>query len=389
MRRYMTIIMVSALLVTMAVFTAGCGGKYSIDRKDLSKTSPWPFNRYQQSALGAFPDGSFNGQLNVIWEGAFGGKPVGPLTIVHDALVCPSSKKKIRFYNPATGQYLGKLKCKGIPQTGVAVADSLAFYSIAPETDRLSAVNLLNGHIIWERDIKDAAAGPIIVKNSLFISSGSGRLYSLATGTGLDNWTFQADGGLTVSASYADGKIYQPGDQGVLYALSEYDGSELFQTTLDGPIASPVAIGDLIYVTDVTGSVYGLDRESGLITWKKTIPAPVWTSPAVAGNKVFIGASGGQVVALDAANGNELWQFDTDEVVKASPVAVGNFVVVGTAGGTLIVLDAGTGTETARTKLDGSIDFSPVTDGTRVFAATAKGKITCFGGANEYSQNRQ
>ncbi|MGD8923081.1 MAG: hypothetical protein PVH24_07500, partial [Candidatus Zixiibacteriota bacterium] len=168
MRRYITIFKAAALLVTVTVFTVGCGGKYSIEREDLSKASPWPFNRYQQSALGAFPDGSFDGQLNMLWEEDFSGKPAGPLTVVHNALVCPSSKKKVRFYNPATGQYLGKLKCKGIPQTGVAVADSLAFYSIAPETDMLYAVNLLNGHVIWERDLKDAAAGPIIVKNSLF-----------------------------------------------------------------------------------------------------------------------------------------------------------------------------------------------------------------------------
>jgi len=378
-------IVFTACLLGFVIIAGGCSNRYKLKRERLDIPSPWPFVRGEVSAVGSAPDIAFSGRLGLVWEKKTSGKPAGPLTIYHGALVFADAKKKIRFYDLASGDHLGRLKSKGIPQTGVVIQDSIAFYSLSPKENRLYAINLLNRKVLWQTDVKDASPGSILVNSSLIVSSGQGEIAAWSL-DGLRQWRFSAEGRFVGSASFDDGQLYQPSDRGVLYVLSPSNGNLIYQVNLDGPLVAPVAIGRLAYAGDTEGNVYGLDPATGNVVWRTTLDGPIWTSPAVTDERVFVGHSGGQVAALDAATGRPLWTVTVDEVIKASPVAIGSTVVAATAAGLVVSLNGVDGSVIDSTRVNGSIDVPPVTDGRRVYVATSRGKITCLGDRYEYGK---
>jgi len=379
MRRFQVWTVVLCLLL----LAVSCGRRYRLHPDDLSSEGRWECSRGSSARLGVAESAAFDGRLRLLWVQTTSGKPAGPLSIHNGTLIYPESKKKIRFYDVASGRHLGRLNAKGVPQTGVAVADSLAFYGVAPRKEFLRAVNLLTARRLWNADVKDANAGPIIVDNRLIVSSREGVLLAFELDDGELAWTFQADQRLTAGPSFGHDRLFQPADQGWLYAVSADSGCEMFRVRLDGPLVNAVAVADRVYGAVMTGQVYGLNPEDGSVVWQTQLDGPIWTSPAVAGESVFVGHSGGELAALDGATGRVLWRYDLGEVVRASALVLGEYVVAGTMTGRVLVLDAESGASVDSTRVKGAIQFPPVTDGRRLFIATQAGKIFCFGESNE------
>jgi len=328
-------------------------------------------------------EGTFNGKLDIIWERKRGEKPAGPLSVYHGSLVYPGTKNKIRFYDDLTGKEQGYIKSHGAAQTGVAVHDSLAIFATSPRKSWLRCVNLRSGKQLWKRHIKDASAGSIIVGNKLIIGSTDGRLTAYRPEDGSLIWTFEAEGGFVAPPSFANGRVFQPCDNGTLYVISPTDGSELYRVKVDGPMVSAVAVSTMVYATDMFGQIYGIDPEDGRIVWDNQLNGPIWTTPAVSDGRILVGHSGGELVVLDAADGQILWQFDAGEVVRASATVVGGYVLVGTMGGNLFSLDAADGRLIEQRQLNGAVAWPPVADGDRVYVATESGMIICFGQKDE------
>lgn len=371
------------LTVAMVQVLTACGRKYRLQPDNIGEERSWACSRGSAAQTGYCDSPAFEDRLDLIWTQGNSGKPAGPLSIHNGALIYPDTRKKVHFYDVETGRHLGRLKAKGVAQTGVAVADSLAFWGVAPRRDGFFGYNLNTSRRQWEKKVKDAFSGPILLGNRLVVSSGEGGLLALELDRGEPAWTFQADQRLTASASFGYSRIFQPADQGWLYAISAESGQELYRIRLDGPLVSAVAVADRVYVAVMTGQVYALESDDGSVVWKTDLGHPIWTSPAVANGRVFVGHSGGEVVALEASTGLVLWRYNAGAVIRSSALAVGDRVVTGTMTGLLVVLKAKDGVLIDSTTLKGPIKVSPVTDGRRLLVATEAGKIYCFGDSDE------
>jgi outer membrane protein assembly factor BamB len=369
-----------SIIVSLAL---SCAPQYRLAEEDISRSSPWPFHRGDLSSKGSVHEGMFNGKLDIIWERKRGEKPAGPLSVYHGSLVYPGTKNKIRFYDAITGEDQGYIKSHGEAQTNVSILDSLAIFATSPRKSWLRCVNLRSGKQLWKQRIKDAAAGSIIIDNKLLIGSTDGRLTAYRSEDGNMIWTFEAEGGFIAPPSCADGRIFQPCDDGTLYVITPTDGSELYRVEVNGPMVSTVAVSTMVYATDIRGYVYGIDPENGQIVWNNRLNGPIWTTPAVSDERLFVGHSAGELVALDATDGQILWQFDTGEVVRASATVVGNYVLVGTMGGKLFSLNTADGRLIEQRQLNGAVAWPPVADGDRIYVATESGMIICFGEKDE------
>jgi outer membrane protein assembly factor BamB len=364
---------------------AGCANQGSLKKEFFDKPSAWPFSRGEVSSTGFQESGQFGGHLDLLWEVSTPDKPAGPLTIYHDALLYPGTKKRLRVYDLSTGKKLLQVKFVGAPQTGVVMDDSLAFFAVGPSKDRLYCFDLARRRQVWSQAVKDASGGSIIVNDRLIISSGNGTVTCFDPADGRKVWSVSVEGKCVAPASYRDGKLFQPTDRGFLYGLSELDGKELFRAVLKGPANAAVAVDGLIYATDVLGNVYGISPDSGHVVWETRLAGPVWTSPAVAGDRLVAGHSGGELVALERKTGKQIWSYSTVEVVKASPLIVGEYVIAGTMGGKLVVLKLGDGSLVSEKRAVGSIAEAPASDGRVVIVATENGKIRCYGERNDGS----
>ncbi|MDZ4723991.1 MAG: PQQ-binding-like beta-propeller repeat protein [candidate division Zixibacteria bacterium] len=375
----------TAALAALILMSAGigCSKSYKLGQDQSVSESPWAYSRGNASAQGRIDNPSFTGNLSLLWEQKEGDKPIGPLTIFSDQLVYPSSKKRLRFFNLSDGAPSGRVKQKGLAHGGFISHDTLSFFALGHKRNMLVAYNMREGEAKWQKSVKDAAPGTIIVENKLIVSSVDGLVTALDPATGKQIWKFKAKERFIAGPSFEKGRIYQPGDKGTLYVLSLADGTELFKITADGPLTTAVAVDGMVYAGDIEGQVYAIDPESRSIVWRAKVLGPIWGAPALSKDNVFIGHSGGQLVCFDKATGEEKWRFDAGEVIKAAPLAIGNFVAVGTLGGHLFVVNAETGIPIYTHRLTGAIGQAPISDGSRIYVATESGRIACFWEKNE------
>jgi quinohemoprotein ethanol dehydrogenase len=135
---------------------------------------------------------------------------------------------------------------------------------------------------------------PIVVNNTMYVTSSHGHVFALDPSSGALKWTFNPD----------------------IPPLSEL-------AVCCGQTNRGVAVGDgKVFVGQLDASLVALDANSGNVVWKVQVDDYHlhWTetmAPLFVNGKVIIGASGGEfqlrghVSAYDSATGKLAWRFDT------------------------------------------------------------------------------
>lgn len=147
-------------------------------------------------------------------------------------------------------------------------------------------------------------------------------------------WRVEGLGGGDSAPAVVDGKLFGMSNRDgkeVVWALSEADGDELWETSLgeaveqrmsqsqEGPSCTPTVDGDRLYVIGMGGRLACLSTQDGEILWQRSLTeefgglVPPWSyreSPLIDGDR-FICTPGGpdaMMVALDKRSGETLWQ---------------------------------------------------------------------------------
>lgn len=371
------------LLLIFLLALTSCGKKYSLDRELLNSSADWAFYRGNISASGSVDTAIFGGKLDVIWEYKSNDKPVGPLMMYNGALVYSGARNRIRFISADSGKYQGYIKSRGVAQTGFTVSDSLGYFATAPRKSKLRCVNILNRKTIWKKEVKDAVGGSILIEEKLILSSAEGKLYAFDKITGEILWQFKSRQRFTTPPLFDGIAVWQVSEAGVLFAIDPEDGKEILQVTLANPVAASIAYSQSIYVADITGIIYKIDRSDGHIIWQTETGSASWGAVAVSQGSLFVGNSGGEVLSLSVADGAINWRYDAGNVISAPVLQIGGYVVFGSMTGDFYLLDASDGSLIETRKLKGAVSFAPISNGQYVYVATDKGMITCFGVRDE------
>jgi len=147
-------------------------------------------------------------------------------------------------------------------------------------------------------------------------------------------WRTENLGGGDSAPAIADGRIIGMGNRGneeVVWALSEKDGSEIWATPLgpalaqrasqgtEGPGCTPTVDGERLYVEGLGGNVSCLQVKDGKIIWQISMTeefggsVPRWSyreSPLIDGDKVICtpGGEDAVLVALNKLTGETIWK---------------------------------------------------------------------------------
>ncbi|TMQ24432.1 MAG: PQQ-dependent dehydrogenase, methanol/ethanol family [Candidatus Rokuibacteriota bacterium] len=121
--------------------------------------------------------------------------------------------------------------------------------------------------------------------------------------------------------------------------------------TLESQEATPIVVGDMMYVSTSTGPryVFAFNAKDGAVKWKYEPELPTDFAATVccgldsrgvayANGKVFVTRLDAKMVALDANTGKELWSvtvvdYKVGHAITSPPVVYKNLVVTGYAGG--------------------------------------------------------
>src|SRR5438105_1465220 len=98
---------------------------------------------------------------------------------------------------------------------------------------------------------------------------------------------------------------------------------------------TPAVVGDAVFDGDTAGNVYALKAKDGKLLWKATIQGASFTgSPTVLRGRVVIGSrSNGVIYGLDRDTGSVTWQAKPNSfgrpAIWGSGTQVGKFVAIG------------------------------------------------------------
>ncbi|MCI4331560.1 MAG: PQQ-binding-like beta-propeller repeat protein [Thermoplasmata archaeon] len=147
--------------------------------------------------------------------------------------------------------------------------------------------------------------------------------------------------------------------------------------------AGPVTDGSTVYVGDVLGRIYALNRSAnGSVRWNQSVGGGP-TQLDVAGSDVYVGTTAGELLALWSSNGSVDWRVPLGSRVIQSVSVVGDRVLVGTAGGSVVSLNATTGSVVWTTGLGAGVGGGVAVDGAGLFVPTVNGTVDRLDGAGQ------
>jgi outer membrane protein assembly factor BamB len=190
---------------------------------------------------------------------------------------------------------------------------------------------------------------PIVVNETIYVTSSDGRVYALDVAYGDLKWRSEplADK-LWTSPAVEDDTLFVSTLDGHIYGLSLETG-ELLGWSFEGGAgfaSTPVVYEDRIYVGSFDRYLYAIEIGGNESRWRfpeeNAAGNWFWASPIVNGNTVYAGCLDGRLYAVGAETGEEIWKFDAEHSIVTSPVLMNNLLVVADESGTVYVFDVST-----------------------------------------------
>ncbi|NQY63114.1 MAG: outer membrane protein assembly factor BamB [Alteromonadaceae bacterium] len=242
---------------------------------------------------------------------------------------------------------------------------------IGSENGEVFALDANTGELIWQSKVKgEVIAAPAIDAGILVVNTSSGILKAFNASDGTDVWTVEqevpplslrgvsppviASGGVLVGSADGSLSVYllEKGQQGWSTEVGEATGSTELERVIDVDVA-PLIFGDKIYAISSKGNLTAVDLRSGRVLWKRQYSS--YRQLSIGGNVLYLTDIKGHVYAIDRNTGLERWsQLSLTNRGVTGPVPVGNYVVVGDFEGYLHWLDQNSGEIVSRYLVDSS-----------------------------------
>ena len=274
---------------------------------------------------------------------------------------------------------------------GVTAGEKNIF--IGTEDGGLFALNAQTGKLVWKSQVEgEIIAAPAVDSGIVVVNTVSGVVKAFDANTGKQKWRIEqevpplslrgtaapviASGGVLIGSAAGQLSVYMlgTGQEGWNTQIGEPTGATELDRVIDVDSA-PVVFGDKIYAISSRGDLVAIDLRSGRIIWKRKYSS--YRSITIDGNNIYITDVKGHVYSLDRIDGLEQWsQLSLTNRNVTGPVVVGNYVVVGDYEGYLYWLNKNTGTIVAQHYVDGSgIYATPIVVDQLIYAQSRDGDL--------------
>lgn len=178
----------------------------------------------------------------------------------------------------------------------------------------------------------------------LAMNSRPKRIWNVSAGNGSSS-----SGRLTASPIVVGDYIFVLDTRATVHAFSTSNGSAIWSMALtpeneedDEGFGGGLAASDnLLYVATGFGTVSAHDMTTGAKKWTKSLGVPVRSSPTAHNGKVYVTTVNNEVFALNSADGETVWKFrgvseSAGLLGNTSPAVADGFVVVPYTSGDLV-----------------------------------------------------
>lgn len=238
---------------------------------------------------------------------------------------------------------------------GLTISDGTLYVA---NLEHVQALNAETGKVYWsfpageEKNVRPFYSAPVLAESYgehgfLLIAGFSDRtVYALALGASPaerpdEVWRFEGAGGRYVgTGTLADGLFIIGNGDGYVYALNVEDGTEAWRfATQDRVWATPVVLGDTVYVPSLDHHLYALDLSSGSELWRVKTRGAIAGTPVVVADSLWVGDFASTLYQVDPESGAIVWTWEAEDWLWAAPVAADGVLYLADIGGHVYALD--------------------------------------------------
>lgn len=243
----------------------------------------------------------------------------------------------------------------------------------------------LTNQTLWNFTTGGAVkSSPVVANGLVYFGSDDGYLYALNAYNGTEIWRYNTYGPVESAATVLDGVVYVGGFHShAVFALNAYTGALIWNSPVASAgltISSTLVANGLVYVdvfmysSNMGGELYALNASTGVQVWNYQPIAWISSSPALWNDIIYITQSTGDVTALNATSGDLIWSSHiTNSEEFSSPTLSDGMVYVGTQDELIYALNALTGKTVWTHTLEGGADSCSAVANGRIYVATTYG----------------
>lgn len=236
--------------------------------------------------------------------------------------------------HPTTGQMLWSSGVSGVYSSPTISTNGLAY--ITCWDGLVAAIDVDTGQTRWDISLNSSQVyGSVAIGANATVYCGTGRAFgnsdspaqsflALSALTGEIRWSFASVNMIQATPAIgADGTVYIPGYDKLLYALDAKTGQEKWRHLCGDSMSSSPALGPdgTIFVGCNDGNLYAINSSDGSEKWRFPTGDTIHSSPALASDgAVYFGSYDRNIYGVDGRTGREKWHFTTGGLVLSSPL---------------------------------------------------------------------
>lgn len=361
----------------------GCASGLKFPHMDFKeKDSDWKSLRDDQHNLGA-RDADIALPLKLLWRKKIGPSYSTPL-ILDQMVIIGSLDRKMMFLELGTGDKLGSYSLSSPISVTPCADEGVLYFSQGAKSSHLSALNLKDGTLIWEKSFSGSNPSPAILENMLFIGTDN-ALFCLSKVNGEKIWRYESGEFVNSTPAFSGNALYFGSGDKKIYSLDMNSGKLNWSyETLGAIYASPcIEEARSLFIGSTDEYFYALELARGRLLWKYKTGGSIRSSPTLKEDMVYFGSNDGLLYALSTEDGRLVWNFETDGPIHSSPIIVGDKLFFGSLDGVFYGLNSSNGEMLFKYRTGSMIYASPSFSQGRILIASTDGYLYCFGKGGE------
>jgi outer membrane protein assembly factor BamB len=323
--------------VSLALFVlAGC---------HPPRVAPAPPPGEWSTALGdpgrsAYAGETIGTNLTVAWREGVDPGLAAPLQVHGEVLIATTAGRAVVAMNARSGMRYWSRRYNG-PIAGSALRrDDVVYIATGDRENRVHALDIRRGRGLWSKRIGEVRLEPLLTDSGIVVVTETGRVISLATINGDEQWSARLGAPPALPPVRAAGHIIVATARDTLYAIDPSNGTIRHRFALDAtPSAAALVRDDVLVVPLASRRVVAIRlAPDPALAWSVDIPEPVDATPVRIGDDFFVLDRAADVWRI-GAGGAIVRIADLDGAASGSFTAVGDRLVVGRLDGRLDVLN--------------------------------------------------
>jgi outer membrane protein assembly factor BamB len=221
-------------------------------------------------------------------------------------------------------------------------------------------------------------AAPLATDTRIFAPSADNSIYALDF-DGVLLWQFSTEDPLWASPTWSESCecLYQASMDQFLYALDPEKGSLIWKSEdLGGPIVSQPAVSEsgLIILGTFNNEVIALSEETHKVVWRFQTTDWAWASPVIDGDQVYVSDISGTFYALDLESGDPIWQIQPGGGIYSAPYVLDGTIYFSTDASSLMVVSRD-GVIQRNQPIEGKLYASPISADGKLLLAPSEAEF--------------